>query len=399
MKTIKRALHLQERGSALALVLSVLVILLLMGTGLLNLGLQNRLAAIRTASEIAARSAADAGLTKALFEMNQMLQVKPWDDSGLPEATNEMLSNCDATLSYTISEDDGVYTIESAGYCGRIEKTVSGVLRFQGLFEYAIFAKGNIDLKAGATVDWYNYGEDDENLKVGSHSTAAGSIALKNKSTVNGDVVVGVGGDPDIVINDNGADITGRTYAMMKRQHMPPITVPEWLGSLPSGRAIKKNTEISSSGKYDEIDLKKNKEIEIVGNVTLYVVGDVILGKSAQVVIDDDDASLIMYIGGDVEGKSGSAFNNKSKDAKKLKIYGLNTCNNLRFKNSTVFYGAIYALDADVIFDNSADAFGSVAAKSFKQKNSAAFHYDASLRDISANDEGVRFTVKRWQEK
>ena len=130
-----------------------------------------------------------------------------------------------------------------------------------------------------------------------------------------------------------------------------------------------------------------------------YVVGDVILGKSAQVVIDDDDASLIMYIGGDVEGKSGSAFNNKNKDAKKLKIYGLNTCNNLRFKNSTVFYGAIYALDADVIFDNSADAFGSIVAKSFEQKNSSAFHYDASLRDVSVDDKGVRFTVRRWEEK
>lgn len=398
MKVNGKRVSSKRRGSALASVSSALVILLAMGTGLLNLSLQSQLFAIQTASEIAARCAADAGLTKALFEMNQMLQVKPWDDSMLPEATNEMLSNCDATLSYTISEDGGVYTIESTGCYGRVEKKVGSVLRLQGPFESAIFAKDNIDLLAVATVDWYNYDEDEGNPQIGSHSIVEGSIKLKHNSTINGDVVVGVGGDPDMVISDNGAIITGRTYAMTEQQYLPAITVPGWLVSLASGGTIKNDTEIDSSGKYDEISLKQGKRINVDGNVTLYIVGDVILGNSAEIAIDDD-ASLNMYIGGNLEGKKGSALNNESKEPKKLKIYGLDSCNYMRFKNSTKLYGAIYAPNADVTFDNSADAYGAIVAKTFEQKNSSAFHYDASLRNASVDDEGVCFTVGRWQEE
>lgn len=403
MRTTKRKKRWQKRGSALALIVSVLMIFLVMGNGLVNLALQSRLAAARIVSEIGARSAADAGLTKALFEMNETLKVKPWDDSELPEATGQMLLNCDGTLSYMVGKDEDAYTIESTGYFGHMEKTVNSILRLRGPFEYAIFADGSIDLKAGTTVDWYNYDEDGENLQVGTNSIEPACISLKNSTTIRGDVVVGVGGNPDVVIDGQWATITGRTYAAKQNYKLPAITAPEWLVSLPSGGTIgtiENYTEIGSSGKYDEIDLKNSKEIEITGDVTLYIVGDVILGNSAQIVMDDDDdASLIMYIGGDLEAKNGSAFNNETQDPKRLKIYGLNSCTNLRFKNSTDFHGAIYAPNADVIFDNSAEAFGSVVARSFEQKNSATFHYDASLRDVSENDEAVCFAISRWQEQ
>jgi len=72
-----RPLQLKRKGSAIILVLIAIVILLAAGTGLLSLGLQNRIFVIRNASDIAARCAVDAGLTKALFEMNEMLKVKP----------------------------------------------------------------------------------------------------------------------------------------------------------------------------------------------------------------------------------------------------------------------------------------------------------------------------------
>ncbi len=85
---MKKLLQSKKRGSAIPLAVVAVVILLAMGMGLLRLGLNSRIFSIRTTSDIAARSAADAGLTKALFEMNEKLQVKPWDDSTLPQAIN-----------------------------------------------------------------------------------------------------------------------------------------------------------------------------------------------------------------------------------------------------------------------------------------------------------------------
>jgi choice-of-anchor A domain-containing protein len=103
-------------------------------------------------------------------------------------------------------------------------------------------------------------------------------------------------------------------------------------------------------------------------------------------------------LGGDLEGKNSSTINNLTQDAKKLQIYGLDGCENMQFKNSSDFYGVIYAPNADVLMNNSANLNGSVVAKSFEQMNSATFNYDASLRDAGLNDEAVRFVVARWYE-
>jgi hypothetical protein len=401
MKTPKKVMRLERRGSALPLVLSVLVILLTIGTGLLGLGLHSQLFTVRTASDIIARCAADAGLTKALFELNEILAVKPWDDSTLPEATDQTLPNCDATFSYTVTGDIGSgFTIESIGKSGHAERRVYSTLRLQGLFEYAVFGEQDIGLKNSATIDWYNYDADDKNLQVGTNSTELGAVDLKNGATVNGDVVVGADGDPDVVIDGTWATITGETYAMTEVQDLPLVAVPGWLESVPSGGTIEDNTTISSSGKYDEIDLENGKILTIDGPVTLYITGDVTLKNSAEVqVVDADGVSLTLYLAGDAEVKNSGAVNNQTEDPKKVKIYGLDSCESIILKNGSDFYGTIYARNADVVMMNSGDAFGAIVAKSFEQKNSATLNYDASLREVNANDEGVRFVINKWSEE
>ncbi len=396
-----KPLQLKKPGFAIPLAMLAVVILSVIGVGLLSLGMHGRLFAVRTASDIAARCAADAALTKAVFEMNEKLKVTPWDDSTLPQATDEMLPNSDATFSYTITGDiDNGFTVECIGKSGLAEKRITFTLQLQGPFETAIFADTTIDLKNRTIVDWYNYGENEGNLQIGTNSTEPAGIDLKNGVTVNGDVVVGAGGDPDVVINATWATITGETYALAQKYELPPITVPQYLQELPSQGTIDESTTITTSGKYKSIKLKKGKIITIDGPVTLYIIGDIKLDNSAELqVVDDDDASLILYLGGKFEGKHRGSINNRTEDAKKVKIYGLDSCHSIRFKNNSNFYGAIYAPNADVEMMNSADLFGAVVARSFVQKNSATFNYDASLRDASENDENVRFVVKQWQEQ
>ncbi|MDH4239388.1 MAG: choice-of-anchor A family protein, partial [Phycisphaerae bacterium] len=181
---------------------------------------------------------------------------------------------------------------------------------------------------------------------------------------------------------------------------MPPITVPESLASLPSSGIINNNKTISSSAKYDKIDLGNSKIITIKGKVSLYIVGDMILDNSAELrIIDGNDASLILFVGGNIEIKNGGVINNLTEDAKKLQIYGLDSCQSIILKNGGDFYGAVYAPNADVVMMNSGDMFGSVVAKSVDQRNSSTFHYDVSLRDVTIEDIGVRFVIKQWQEE
>jgi hypothetical protein len=335
--------------------------------------------------------------------MNQKLKTVPWDGSTLPTARNESLPYCDELFSYTITGDlESGFIIESVGKSGNVERRVTGLLELRGPFEYSLFSETGIDLASYSLVSWYNFDENDGNMKLATNNTVPDSIILRNSATIDGDVFVGMGADPDVVIDLKlGSTITGQTSAMREVNQLASVTVPQWLQSLPSGGTIKNNLTITTSKKYSGINLKNSKTITINGAVSLYITGDVILGNSAelQVVNTNPDASLILYLGGNFEGKNLSTFNNMTQDPKKLKIYGLDSCEQMLFKNSSDFYGAVYAPNADVIFDNSANAFGSVAAKSFVQRNSATFDYDASLRDVTVNDDAVRFIIQRWREE
>ncbi len=395
-----KLLQSKKRGSVLPLAMFMVVMLLIIGTGMLNLGLNSRIFSIRTASQISARSAADAGMTKALYEMNEKLKVKPWDGNSLPLAVNQTLPNCDALFNYTVTGDlASGYTIESIGKAGSAERKVQCTLELHGPFEHAIFANGGIDLENSVTLDWYNYDDDDENMKVGTNSIAADTIILRNSATINGDVVVGPGGDPNEVIElQSSTEITGDTYALACINELSSVTLPSWLQELPSEGTITEDITITTSGKYSGVQLDNSKTITIDGDVTLYIVGDLVLGNSCDLAISDSysDASLTLYLGGKLEGKNSSAINNLTKDPTKLKIYGLDSCVEIILKNSCDLYGVIYAPQADVIMHNSADMYGSAAANSFMFKNSATFYYDVALRDES--EQGLEFVISNWHD-
>lgn len=388
-------------GFVLATMMCTVIILFIIGTGVLCVGMQSRRFAVSTSSGMVARCAADAGLTQALYEMNKKVKVLPWNDSGLPEVISETLPNSDAIYGYAVTGDivNG-HSLKSTGAYGLRQRTVRCSLSLQGLFEYALFGDQYVHLKNGGTIDWYNNDTDDKNLQVGTNSTLADSLDLKSAAIVNGDAVIGVGSDPGVVINDTSGGIKGNTYIMPKEHELPQITVPEWLASLPSGGIINSNKTISSSAKYDKIDLGNSEIITINGEVSLYIIGDVILDNSAELrIINAKDASLTLFVGGNIEVKNGGVINNLSTDAKKLIIYGLDSCESIVLKNGSDFYGAIYAPNADVVMMNSGDMFGSVIAESIDQKNSATFNYDVSLRDVTIEDIGVRFVVRQWQEE
>ena len=392
MKPAGKKMHLLQRGSALALVLSVITILLAVGTGLLSLGLHSQLFSIRTGNEIVARSAADAGLTEALFRMNEQLKTKPWSDSSLPGVTDGALPGCKAIFSYNVTGDttDG-YGIECIGDAGRAQKKAEAHLRLQGPFDAALLVSQTIVMKPGSIVDGYNFSNPGEKLVMGTLTTLPNQITLGLNASVDGDVAV---------ICAPGASITGETYAMAEEPYWPRVTAPQWLDGLGSSGSISDATTITNSGKYDSINVGKGLIITIDGPVSLYVVGNISLSNSAQIQISDSnpDAFLTLFMGGNLYSKNGGAINNLTKDSTRLKIFGLDGCTNLSFGATGTFYGAICAPNAMVNLKSSVEIYGSVLAASFNQGSSANFHYDAALRNVSVNDDLVRFVLDRWGE-
>jgi hypothetical protein len=408
----KKLTQLKRGGFALATVLCAVILMLIVGVGVLSISMQSRSTAARSSSDISARSAADAGVTQALYTVNNMLEAKTWNDNSLPMASYVPLPNTDATYSYQVTKittadsNDDFYTLKCIGKSGRRQKTVSCTMELKGVFEYAIYTLGTLTLKSGTSITAYNVDADDPPLQIGTNSTTSGAITAKTGVTIDGDVVVGPGGDPTVVINNTTeAAISGQTYPSLIEHKTPNINVPQVLVDMVSSGTIGTSATLSSSAKYDSINLggatgsdpNKIDKVTVNSNIKIYVTGDLKLGNGDEVVIQPD-ASLVVFLGGNLFCDNSGAINNLTKDPKKLKIYALDTCTNIDFKNSGTFYGAIYAPYADIHLYNSFTLYGAVVGKSFNQDMNANFYYDMNLREAAADEIGVHMIIKRWSE-
>jgi hypothetical protein len=385
-------------GFAVPLAMVAIMLLLVLGTSLLTVGANARLYAIQNTSEILSRCAADAGLTKALYDMNIQLKTKPWNDSYLPWASNVSLPNSNATYSYIVTKVGGEYVVTATGTCGNIQKQVSCTLALEGPFDSAIFCRLGMWFANGSTVTQYNASAGTPSLAIGTNTTAKGYVQIANGAQINGDVWVGAEGDPERVI-DNRGTITGEKRTLTKSQIPESVTAPST--SSYTSLSTLKGGETISSGEYttDKINLGNSKTLIIKGDVTLYVTGDVLLGNSAQLVVDNTTpSSLKLYIGGKLSSDNGSSINNQTADPHNLQILALDSCNKIDIKNSAAFYGTIYAPKAEITYFNNSALYGAVVGSSLALSNATPFYYDASLRNASVNDELVKFKVTQWHE-
>ena len=406
-KTDSSRIHRGSGGFALATMLCTVVILLIIGMGILSVGLQSRGFAVRSSSDIAARCAADAGVTKALFEMNEKLKVIPWDGSNLPEVSGEALPNSDAIYSYAVAGDlTNGYNLKSKGAYGLRGKTIGCSLSLVGPFERAILAQENVILKAGMLIDGYNSGDPldtDIDVQVGTTSVLPDSIVLNMGVVVKGNVAVGVGGNVGSVIKDLGAS-TYRKYSMLQEVELPLITPPELVDT---GLDIKVQGATitvgpTDNGQYGEIELKNAANPGILevtgGDVVLYITGDISLGQSCEIVIKDG-STLALYLEGDLDADNNAGFNNESLPSS-FKLFGTSTEEQsfvLRAKSESL--GAIYAPNADIVVMADSDIYGSVTANNIVMMASGNFYYDVALRTVTTDDDAVRFVIRQWREE
>jgi hypothetical protein len=391
----------------------MIVLLLFVGTGILSLGLQSRILANRTTREIEARSAADAGLARAIFEMNEQLKVKPWTEVALPEVTGQTLANCSGTFSYTVTGDiTSGHAVQSTGISGlgRAQRTMNSTLRLQGPFECAIVSRASMVLKSNTLIDGYNSSDPtitDVEAKIGTNSTLPDQIVLNSGVTVDGSILVGVGGDPSTVIKDLGGQ-SGFRYPMSEDIYLPPVTPPALpdMGTDIYVKGTTLNITPTSSGTYTDIDvLRKGSDITAQygilvisgGDVVLHITGDILLGQGCELIVKDG-SSLKLYVNGNIICREGSGIGNEG-DPGSLRVYGTGDgLQTFDLKAKTTWSGAVYAPNADITLYANGDVYGSVIGNNFEFKAGGNFYYDEALGEVSVDDDALRFVIDRWQE-
>jgi len=403
----------KRAGSSLVLVVVIVVALLVTGGGLLSLGLQGRMQGIRAGSEMKARSAADAGLTAALARMNRMLETRTWSQSELVDSdVSGTLPNSGTTFNYDIaatgeSLKKPEFTVTSVSRVRQMHAGVSAVVALKGLFESAILAQQRISLSPGSTVDGFNSADPtdtDADLKMGTLSTVADSIPIGPGTLINGDVFVGVGGDPGTVIGAGGT-ITGGTYPLIIEPEQPVITIPPLpnIGTALDAKGTTIELTPAASGTYSSITLGQASGVSGIleitgGQVKLHITGNIDLGQGCELIIDPD-SSLILYVDGDICADNSGGLNNQAGDIKAFQIYATGgTEQTFDLKAKSRIFGTIYAPQANITIYPNAEICGAIVGKNVLFKSGCTFYYDEALRDVSIEEEGVRFVVARWRE-
>lgn len=406
MQAIGKKMRCSRKGVVLAIVLSILVIFLVTGLGLLTLSLHGQLQAIRTGTEIMARSAADAGLTMGLFRMNEKLNVEPWNDNTLPQELDVVLANL-ATYGFTVEKTNGVYAIKSTGSKGIATRTVRAELRLAGLFEDAFFVEDSLKLDSKTIVDGYNsedgpYGGTNS-LKpttICTNAISHGAINVAHVDTIYGDIIVGTTAHPENAVVIGNGHITGDIYAGEGPRILPAVVPPDIPN--PTGQVDIDGGKRLGAGHYKwtgEAQLEEGKLV-ITGPVVLHVTGELETEEAWFEIVDG--GSLTLYIDGEIapEDPGFIDLRNLTEDPRNLQIYR-QAGGRLPIGSTGQFYGTVYAPNANVQLYTTGgnDIYGAFVADSMTQYGSGDIHCDQGLRNRVPGEPGGHFVVSRWWEE
>ena len=370
---------------------------------------------------VAAFSLAEAGVERAIWELNYG-DISSWSgDESLRTMTISSFNTPDGNVIGDIEvriENPGTDNpvVEATGSVDYIRshtvtKTARVVLEKSEYhpFDYGVFGDEGINMNSNALVDSYDsrngeYGDTNmgSNGHVGTNATHDGAIDLMSNAQIYGNAITGPESDPEAAITTGpNAYIDGTKLALDAPKELPSVSPPEGLS--PKGDYFLGGNDedlISESGEYSSFMIDNNAKVTIIADVTLYITGAFSLLSNSQLELADG-ASVTIYLGGTFEQNSNTQINNISMDPTKLEFFGTDAFNSTMVWNSnTQFFGAVYVPRANVVYDSNADFYGSMAAKYLESISSnARLHYDEALGDVGMGNDSSKYAVKSWQEK
>lgn len=418
--------RLNKKSAALILSIFVLATILIWSGALFLRTFNENNLVKRFCNTTKAFWAAEAGVQKAIWEVkyNSCLGCVQCNTSTV--CTNCVCAGQDKCLSGTITSGDynaiilagSPVTITSTGTypdrndANRFQRQIKVTLT-SAFFTYAIYVKTTISFSNSASTDSYNSslglynvgGNKGSNGDIGTNSTANPAITLSNSAKVNGDASVGGSAATGIVLN-NTADITGISSGGITLS-LPSVPVPV----PPSGSwTTSPYTSLSGSsvgnlwaGSYraSQLALSNSAELNINGDVTLYVTGNINLSNSSKININSG-AKLTVYIDGTFNSANSAVLNNTTKIPANFMLYSrYSGSNGINFSNSGSMYGVIYSPDTNITYSNSYETYGALIAKSITLSNSSKVHYDEALQNISpafSTTSTSNYSIKTWQE-
>jgi hypothetical protein len=373
-----------RRGSVIVLSLIVLTALLMLGAALYRI-------ASAAESEVQGREddqrafyLAEAGLSEAMVSLRE-------GSSGAIASQDEPAYLAGGVLWVTAEDlGDGRSRLIANGMAGSGRAALEVVVEDQSqepLFRAVLNSDDVMTLASGVKIDSFD-------SELGSYaSQVANSYAGTPYAKDNGDVL----SNSDILLNAGamvfgdakpgpghsvslatGTHVSGSIAPSPEPFLFTPIPVP------PIAGASAYNLPPSSSATippgtwgFGNFTLNKASNLTIQGPATL-VVNNFTGGKDARLKIDASGGPVTIFVQGSYTHLANFEALPTAGSPMAL-AFMVQGSNDVVFPNLTKVRGAYYVPNAQVVFSNDNEAWGSFAAKKISMSNTMKFHYDESL--------------------
>ncbi len=389
-----------EKGIVLVITLLEMTLLFIIGTAFLSISSTETLIAINERKRVQAFQLAEAGAERAIAELDIN---GAYPGSGGPQ--NLGLGTYTTTVT-TLAPLPGVVNpmqITSTGFVpnGAVPLRATAQVQVQiqrgSPFQVALFGLDLVEL-GGTTVDSYDSTQGPYNPATATakgHIHSNKNVRFESDNTVNGNVeaVVSINkvGSGNVI---NGSESMGvASINVVTDVSYPACTNATGISppaafifdpldcdlTVLAGATV---TFDQGTHSFHKITVESDASLAVTGPVEIYMTGNFSAQHRAMINASGPDpkpANLVIF-------SSASGL-----DA--IKFHGV------VIGDGGQFYGAIYALDAEIEFEAGGwDIFGSLVGWEVDLENDARFHYDLALAQSPSPAGKFRPTAGTWRE-
>ncbi len=388
----------EEEGIALVITLMVMTILLVMGTAFLSISSTETLIAINERNRIQAFHLAEAGAERAVAELNvngAYAGTGGEQALGLGTYTVDVCPpNCVPPAAPPADPNQQLITatgcVRNCTTPSNAVASVAMVVERISPFQLALAALYLVELEDRVEVDSYDSAQGSyggPNVGAEAHIASNGNIIVHSNDTVNGNAQAG-----GSVTLGSGSTITGSVTEGVSSVAVYPVdtsyTTPN-----------ENSTGISPSSAYNSAtyDLTIGSGETVTLDPGTYYFNSITLETGAQLAMT---GPAVIYMTDKFSAQSGAVINTSKIPANLTIFSSVAGADAIKMHmGGGEFYGAIYALDAEVEVDVGGwQIYGSIIAHEVDFFADVRFHYDLALAGSSLPAGRFRPVAGTWQE-
>ncbi len=376
----------RQTGSALVVVVIMLVGLMILTAASLDLSSSLKKQVTASVSSEQARLLAEAGLSESVTALRSgrsgnvgRIDWPAYVGTGIfwVQATN--LDNGNVRLVSTALVGSGRVALEMVV---RNQKQGLG-----DLFSVTLSSKDVLTLNADVMIDSFDstlgtYLDQQTHFDNGhAYANTEGDVRSNDDIIVNaragvfGDVVPGPG--HDVTLNTDSF-VWGFTNAAEDPFNFPDLDVPSFGSSGPLW--VPGSTTLAPGNyEFDDLEIGKGGTLTIEGPATIVVQGEFVGGVTGRLAIDATNGPVTIYCDVYVHMKGFECV--PIKGSPMAVAFLVQGNEDIVFPSKTMVRGAYYAENSNIIFTAGNEAWGSFVGNQVSMSSGMQFHYDESLAD------------------